>query len=495
MKTKILYYIETIADFGIAKYIKENHDCEMYVIIDTNDKSKIFFKNQQIIKFDKVWYYRDSVKKLNSKIDLNYLEDFEKKYNLNLWLIAYSERSFWNYNKYHKFTHKEILTIFENEARFFKEILDEINPQNLIIKSPDQQQNQILNEMCKSNKINILTLSNCKFGFRYIISSKTHRLDNYEEIIKKYTKGDDHTIQELQEYLKNWSKQRTSMKNNYGESSKQKMKWSFYYLTKVVNKEYQKYWVNFGRTKIKIFQNEITNEFKKIIRFNFINKNLKTKFDENEKYVYFPLHFQPERSTLEAAPFYENQIEIINQIARSIPINFKLIVKEHPMQARNAWREKEYYQKIIDMPNVILLHPSADNEKILKNCKLVITIAGTLGLDAIFHLKPSIVFSEVIYSKLPGTVRVNSFEELPEKIKYALNLKINVEDINQYTRCILDNSFEHDDIKFAVLLQNEFFPGGHVYDVEIEETKVEKFLKNNYIMFENLGKEYIKRLK
>ena len=495
MKLKILYYIETISDFGIAKYIKENLDCEIYGIIDTNDISKKFFQKQKILEFKKTWYYRDSVKKLSSEIDLQYLEKFEKKYDLNLWLIAYSERSFWNYNKYYKFTDNEILKIFENEAKFFETITEEIKFDYLIIKSPDQQQSQILNGMCQNKGVKILTLSNCKFGYRYIISSKTHRLDDFQNTMKKYLEGKEYTITELQEFLKNWTKQRSSMKNNYGESTKQKIKLSMYYLRKVVNKEYQKYWVNFGRTRKKIIINEIGLEIKKITRSRFINKKLTNDFDENIKYVYFPLHFQPERSTLEAAPFYENQIEVINQIARSIPINFKLIVKEHPMQARNGWRENKYYEKINEMPNVILLHPSSDNEKILKNCKLVITIAGTLGLDALFHLKPSIVFSDVIYSGLSGVFRVNSFEELPSAINEALKFTINIKDLNQYARCMLDNSFEHDDISLAVLMQNEFYPGGHVYDVNILESRVKKFLDVNNNIIGNLGKEYIKRLK
>jgi len=494
MKPKILYYIETIADFCIAKYIKENQDCEIYAIIDTNDISKKFFQKQKLLEFKKTWYYRDIVKNLDNIIDLKYLKEFEKKYDLNLWLIAYSERNFWNYNKYHKFTDKEILSIFEKEAKFFEKILEEVEFDNLIIKSPDQQQSQILNGMCKTKKIKSLTLSNCKFGFRYIISSKTHRLDDFQNTIKKYSDGKEYTINELQVFLKNWAKQRKQMKNKYGESSKQKIKWSSYYLRKVVNKEYQKYWVNFGRTRKKILLNETELEIKKKTRLKFIDKNLTDEFDQSIKYVYFPLHFQPERSTLEAAPFYENQIEVINQIARSIPIDFKVVVKEHPMQARNGWREKKYYEKIMDMPNVVLLHPSTNNEKILQNCQMVITIAGTLGLDALFHLKPAIVFSEVIYSELPGVFRVKSFEDLPKTIENALNFSINIKDLSQYTRCVLDNSFEHDDIKMAVLIQNEFYPGGHVYDMDISESKVVKFLSENKEMFENLSREYIKKI-
>jgi len=495
MKTRIFYYIETIADIGIAKSIQENYNCDLYALIDTNKQMKKFFEKQNLVSFSKVFFYRDHVKNLNQNIDKKYLSSFEKKYNINLWLIAYSDRTFYYYNQYHKFSFDEILLILEQECRLFEKIIDEVNPDFVIIKSTDSQQSQLLFELCKAKEVRILTLSNCKFGYRYIISEVTHRLDNYEQIIENYSNSIEKTPKELQEYLKNWSRQRTSMKGNYGESSIKKLKSAIKYLLKVCNNEYRQYWVNFGRTRSKVLIIESLIMLKKFYREHFINKKFSHQITKNVPFVYFPLHFQPERSTLVATAFYNNQIEVISHIARSLPVEFKLLVKEHPMQARNGWREVSYYKTLLNMPNVILIHPSVSNEEILNNCSLVITQAGTLGLDALFHNKPTIVLSDVIYSSIPSVYRLRSYEDFPETIRKALNTKVNFSELSQYANCIIDNSFEHDDIELAVLLQNRFFPGGFVYDVEVSISEVACFLDEHKSIFDNLASQYIKKIK
>ena len=79
MKDKILFWLETGSPhLGIAKYLDENHDCELFTIVNTN-RGKKFFQKQNIIKFIKTWYLHDNVIKSNKKPDLQYLSSFEKK--------------------------------------------------------------------------------------------------------------------------------------------------------------------------------------------------------------------------------------------------------------------------------------------------------------------------------------------------------------------------------------------------------------------------------
>ena len=88
-----------------------------------------------------------------------------------------------------------------------------------------------------------------------------------------------------------------------------------------------------------------------------MNKNLKRTLTLPEKFVFFPLHTEIDRTLLITAPFYINQIEAIKVIAKSLPINFKLVVKEHPMQITRGWRSSSEYRDIMEIPNVILVHP------------------------------------------------------------------------------------------------------------------------------------------
>jgi len=124
--TKILFYIDDgFIEYGIAKFLQErNQDFELYSIFDTNHITKNFFKNQKFVNFKKSWFLRDFLPEKSKTPDVDYLQKIEKKYNLNLWKIAYSERQFYGYqfygyNEFHKFTNDEILSIFEAECRLY----------------------------------------------------------------------------------------------------------------------------------------------------------------------------------------------------------------------------------------------------------------------------------------------------------------------------------------------------------------------------------------
>src|SRR5690242_6155095 len=111
MKDKILFWLDMEwIRFGITKFLQESYDCDLYAIMDTDKVATNFYKKQDIVKFQKVWYYRDYIIKNNKKADIEYLKNFEDKYDIKLWKLAYSERFFYKYNIYHKFKYDEILT-------------------------------------------------------------------------------------------------------------------------------------------------------------------------------------------------------------------------------------------------------------------------------------------------------------------------------------------------------------------------------------------------
>ena len=121
----------------------------------------------------------------------------------------------------------------------------------------------------------------------------------------------------------------------------------------------------------KIYDLQILKSNIKIIsRKRFVNKKLRRKINSDEKFVYFPLQLEPERTLLISAPYYTDQIELIEKIAKSIPIDFLLYVKEHPRQGSEGWRDIKNYNKVLNLPNVKFLHPEVSNDFLLENCSL-----------------------------------------------------------------------------------------------------------------------------
>ena len=147
-----------------------------------------------------------------------------------------------------------------------------------------------------------------------------------------------------------------------------------------------------------------------------------------------------------AAPFYVDQLEVIRSIAKSLPVNYKLYVKDHPLQGNSGWKSTTYYKQILELPNVELLHASIPHDEILKNCSMTITITGSAGLESIFSQKPVIVFGNTIYSEISSVQKINNIEDLPAKIKSGLNSTVSISELNQFVDFLEENSFESNNL-------------------------------------------------
>ncbi len=77
------------------------------------------------------------------------------------------------------------------------------------------------------------------------------------------------------------------------------------------------------------------------------------------KKIYFPLHVQPEFTIDVRAPFCTNQLALIENIAKSVPSGYRLVVKDHP--GMRGCRPLSYYREIRKLYNAQLLSPSVDS--------------------------------------------------------------------------------------------------------------------------------------
>jgi hypothetical protein len=494
MTDKILVYVNRdLTTFGLANSLQKKYDCKLYSIIEMMDKPTEYFKIQNTVNFEKSWYFFDEVD-MNNKPDIEYLKSIEEKYKINLWQIALTERSFLHYNKYHKFSRNEILSILESECKFFEKILDEVNPNFLIVLMTDFQHLRVLYEICKSRKIQVLITKRSRFGFKWMITGE-NKLQNLTKYLEK-PQNKNRTLEELQNYLKN---------HDPFKLGKELVKKQPITLTKFLTLRGIKSLINFissnkdrerfygvGRTRIKIFPKIISMVIKTHQRESFMNKYLLKKLPINEKFVYFPLHDEPEGVIFLSAPFYTNQLEVIKNIAKSIPIDYKLYVKEHPIMRKRRWRETTYYKEILNLVNVRLFHPSVENSKFIKNCSLVTTIAGTTAIEAAFNLKPSISLIDSSYSMLPSVYYLESIENLPQAIKQSLKTKVEISDLNKFVNLMEANSFNFE----LLSIFTEFHPFHGVVqpNKEITDEIMNLWLNQNIEIFDLWANEMVKKI-
>ena len=490
MTTKILCWLDGFSPhFAIVNAISRKTDYDLYGLINVNEERK-FYEKQKFIEFKKSWYIRDCFKKTLDNPDLDYLSKFEEKYKISLWKIAYSDINFTKYNKYYKFTPNQILSIFEQECSFFETVLDEVNPDFLIIRVTDSSDSQLLHLMCKARGIKVLCLGFSRLGSRSIISSELDTLDL--DVINKTDK--EFSLTELESYSKEYVKQESFFREHYKTSRFNWVKGAFQYIKMISNPKYQTYYANYGKNIRNVIKNEVSFLFKKKIRGSFLEKHTKKDITQKEKFVYFPLQLEPERTLFIPAPYHTNQLEVIRNIARSLPVEYKLYVKEHPMQIVLGWRDTSFYKTIIDLPNVELIDTNFPNKTLIEKCSMIVTIVGTLGLEAAYYGKPSMVFSNTIFSELPSVYKLTDYEELPLAIRKSLKQQVNFDDVNSFINKIVNNSFDFDFEKTDVLFNNEFYYGGFLFDHYTPIDKVEKFLDKHKELFEKLADEHIKKI-
>ncbi len=493
MKDRILFWIDmNFVYFGIAKFLKNKYDYDAFVIFDTSQSLKKSLSSQKLVDFKKKWFFWDYVSK--SKIqpipDLDYLKSIEEKYAINLWTIAYNERLFLEFNLYHKFTKNEILSILEQECKFYEKVLDESKPDFLIIKTTDNHRNNLLYEICKAKGIQPLVLFPTRIGYRSAISCDCDKTDQVWHDVSELEYRDI----DLDSYRKKYdtSKQINDIKSPTELSIIKQVQSGIRWISKSYGKDYQNYYTRYGVSPFNVIKNRLLLLLRRKIRKSFIDKNLYQKIYD-EKIIYFPLQTQPERSISIDAPFHTNQIEVITNIAKSLPVNYVLYVKEHPMMNWWSWRKISDYKKIMALPNVKLIHPSVNPDEIYKKCDLVITITGTSGLDAAFYNKPSIVLENVMYSSLDCVNHVRSFEDLSKTISSSLNKKVYITDLKKFLQFNHKNSFQFNGWDVYDTMMKKFHDG-LAYNTNISLNELNLFFEKNEHIFGLLADEHLKKI-
>jgi hypothetical protein len=139
----------------------------------------------------------------------------------------------------------------------------------------------------------------------------------------------------------------------------------------------------------------------------------------SEPFVFFGLHMQPESSIDVNAPFYANQFDVIEKMARSIPPTYKLLVKLHISDADNYSCKQLWSLRCL--PGVKLVLPNVSSRAFIERSSAIITIAGTMGLEGALLGKPVVVFGTTTYQHFPSVTRVADIRNLPQLIRSKLS--------------------------------------------------------------------------
>ncbi|MBI4705032.1 MAG: hypothetical protein HY744_28330 [Deltaproteobacteria bacterium] len=140
--------------------------------------------------------------------------------------------------------------------------------------------------------------------------------------------------------------------------------------------------------------------------------------DQLGRFVFFPLHLQPEATMLVSAPCFNNQLAVVQAISAGLPAGYRLAVKDHPLISGR--RPRSFYQAIMSLPNAHLLAPDVSGSQVVERCAAVVTVKGTVGLEALLRGKPVLALAPVWYEDVAGVTKVEDFGALPRILKSVL---------------------------------------------------------------------------
>jgi len=136
-----------------------------------------------------------------------------------------------------------------------------------------------------------------------------------------------------------------------------------------------------------------------------------------ERYVYFPLHLQPELTTAAQGGVFADQLLAVEALSAWVPQGVAIYLKENPKQTEKQ-RGPHFYQRLRALTNVRLLGRQENSSDLIRNSVGVATITGTAGWEALFYGRPVLVFGAAWYREFPG---VMEWDTLPTFDEFTSN--------------------------------------------------------------------------
>jgi hypothetical protein len=141
------------------------------------------------------------------------------------------------------------------------------------------------------------------------------------------------------------------------------------------------------------------------------------------KYVYFPLHYEPERTTNPDGGFFHDQFIALTYLRKFIPSDIQIVVKEHPSQLNvnmrgSRGRSPLIYKLIKNIKGVRLAKTDSNSIKLILNSEFIATISGSVALEASILGKKSITFGSSWYKGCPNIFewdQITSYQNMISK--------------------------------------------------------------------------------
>lgn len=450
---------------AVARNLKERYGVTEFCGYVSTRQSEAFLKSQTDIAYGTLLNDEEIHERYKTEtLDREYLASLEKTYGLpSLWPYLTVDRVLMSGQLVREYpydrcayTHEELLLLIQVYARALEKMLDEEKPDFLFCSVIGSVGSFLLLRMCQLRGIKVLFVNTGCIRDRWLLSEDYKTFTGVDRLFQHERERlkSSESRKKAEEFLRAFRERpiphiKTTTASQYPTSRLKQFKF--------LNPK--KGW-NSLSTWLREVKNSFTDpsrhDYDYIGPWNYLHDLLKRKvrnlvgtddlyspFDPKENFAYFPLHYEPEVSLLLQAPYYTDQAHLIKQIAKSLPVQMTLYVKEHPIMSE--YRTRRFYREIKKLPNVKLLPPTMTGFEILPHAKLIVTITGTSAWEGTFLKKPAIAFGHWFYNTLPFIKHCKEIEQLPFLIKEQLeHFAYDEEALLDFMAAVFEESVEVD---------------------------------------------------
>ena len=153
-----------------------------------------------------------------------------------------------------------------------------------------------------------------------------------------------------------------------------------------------------------------------------------------KKFALFAMHYQPERTSVPEGGLNSFPFEDFVRARKLLPMEVTLVIKEHESQISGAnqghyGRPYGLYKILESLPNTQVISGFGEAGKLLRNCSLVFTRTGSIGIEAALRGVPAVYFGNPWWAGTPGTY---AYKDLPTEASIGDLKPAQNHDVRQY---------------------------------------------------------------
>jgi len=148
---------------------------------------------------------------------------------------------------------------------------------------------------------------------------------------------------------------------------------------------------------------------------------------QNCKKVTFFLHFEPEITSIPEGGINSDQLVVARALRASLPNDYVLEIREHPSQLLLSTRgylgrDPNFYEELTSLGRVSFSDDLTSYRDSILSSELVVTLAGTVAIEARMLGKRALAVGHPWYSGLRGCEFVNDLADLRWRVESLLAL-------------------------------------------------------------------------